>query len=497
VNIEGLKPHQPKAAEHLLDCIRRYGAALDGSDMGTGKTYVAAAVLRELDLPTLVVCPEVAQTGWRRAAEHLGTSFDVINYEMLRTGRTPYGRWQFPKTGPLKTRLKCTECQCWVEEDTPRCPYGVHGIHCVETKTIPHNYGRFIFHPGVKAAVFDEVHRCKATDSLNAETLIAARRQGLRVLGLSATAGDSPLDFKALGYTLGLHELDEGVRFWTWVRRWNCRPSPHGGFRFAGDENERKQTMARLNSEIFPDHGVRVRTQDLPDFPECQINAELYDLNEGKAIEKLYEQMDDSIRALRDKAAADKETHLTLILRALQEVELLMVPVFVQLTEDANEQGYSVVNFVTFTQTLDELCKRLKTECRIDGSQVGPAGQKRRQSCIDSFQANRDRRLVCNSAAGGVCISLHDVHGGFPRVGHVSPCNSAVNIRQVFGRLPRIGSKSKSLYRVVLAAGTRQENTHRRLVTRLNQQDAFNDADLFASNLRLTEGELSDIFSML
>jgi hypothetical protein len=495
MNAAGLKPHQGPAAEHLLACIKRYGAALDGSDMGTGKSYVAGAVLRELNLPTLVVCPDVARPGWLRAGEHLGVEFDVIGYEMLRGGRTPFGRWQFPKTGPLKSRLKCTQCQCWVEEDTPRCPYGP--VHCVETKSVPHNYGRFVFHPEVKSAVFDEVHRCKATDSLNAEMLIAARRQGLRVIGLSATAGDSPLDFKALGYTLGLHELDEGLRFWTWVRRWNCRPSPHGGLYFAGKEEDRKRVMARLNEEIFPEHGIRIRTRDLPDFPECQITAELYDLNEGRAIDRLYEQMDDSIRALHDKAASDKKTHLTEILRALQEIELLKVPIFVQLTEDANDQGYSVVNFVTFTQTLDELCKRLKTDCRIDGSQVGPAGQKRRQHCIDSFQAGRDRRLVANSAAGGICISLHDSVGDAPRIGYVSPCSSAVNIRQVFGRLPRIGAKSKSLYRVVLAAGTREENVHRRLVTRLNQQDALNDGDLFASNLHLTEHELSDIFSVL
>jgi hypothetical protein len=495
MNADGLKPHQGPAAEHLLACIRRDGAALDSSGMGSGKTFVAGAVIRELNLPTLVICPDVARTGWLRAGEHLGVEFDVIGYEMLRTGRTPYGRWQFPKTGPLKTRLKCTQCQCWIEPETPQCPYGP--VHCVETKTLPHNYGRFLFHPAVRAAVFDEVHRCKAMDSLNADMLIAARRQGLRVLGLSATAGDSPLDFKALGFVLGLHELDEGVRFWTWVRRHNCKPSPHGGFRFAGDEQARKRTMARLNEEIFPAHGVRIRTKDLPGFPESQITAELYDLNEGRAIENLYEQMDDSIRALRDRAAADKQTHLTVILRSLQEIELLKVPIFVQLTEDANDQGYSVVNFVTFTQTLDELCKRLKTECRIDGSQVGAAGQKRRQNNIDSFQAGLNRRLVCNSAAGGICISLHDTVGDSPRLGLVSPCSSAVNIRQVFGRLPRIGAKSKSLYRVVLAAGTREEAVHRRLVTRLNQQDALNDGDLLASNLNLTEHELSDIFQVL
>lgn len=495
MNESGLFAYQVPAAKHLLEVIDREGAALDSSDLGTGKTFTAGAVLRHLDLPSLVVCPQVAQTGWRRMGEHLGTEFDVIGYEMLRTGRTPFGRWEFPKRGPLKSRLKCTTCQCWTEEDSPPCPYHFTGIHCVEAKSIPHDYGRFIFNDAVRMVVFDEVHRCGDLSSLNSEMLIAARRQNLSVLGLSATAGDSPLKFKALGYVLGLHNLDRDCKFWPWVRRYNCRPSPHGGFFFAGNENQRRSVMARLNAEIFPDHGVRVRKEELGDlFPDCQITAELYDLEQGGAIDKLYEEMDEAIRALRDRASGDKGAHLTVILRALQEIELLKVPVFQQLTEDANAQGYSVAIFVSFTQTVNELCKRLKTDCRIDGSQVGAAGHARRQASIDSFQANFDRRIVCNSAAGGVCVSLHDTRGDSPRLGLASPCPSAVNMRQVFGRLPRAGGKSKALYRVVLAAGTREVNTHRKLVPKLNQLDALNDADLLSTNLDLTDCDLSAIF---
>lgn len=497
MNLSGLLEYQKPSAEHLLRVVRKNRAALDASDCGTGKTFVSCAVVRELDLPTLVVCPDVARTGWLRAGAHMGVEFDVIGYEMLRTGRTPFGRWQFPLPKPRKTRLKCLTCQCFISADTSPCPYHYSGTHCVEVKTLPHNYGRFTFNPGVRCLVFDEVHRCGDTDSLNSDMLLAAHQQAIQTLALSATAGDTPLKFKALGALLGLHSGERQPGFWQWSRLWNCRPSPHGGFYMAGNVEQRRKVMSRLNSEIFPDHGVRVKIADLGDaFPECQITAELYDLNEGGAIDKLYAEMDEAIQALREHAAEDKQSHLTVILRALQEIELLKVPVFVQLTEDANAQGYSVAIFVSFTQTLNELCKRLKTDCRIDGSQVGAAGQKRRQKCIDSFQANTDRRLVANSAAGGVCLSLHDTRGDAPRLGLVSPCSSAVNIRQVFGRLPRAGGKSKSLYRVILAAGTREEKTHARLVPKLNQQDALNDADLFSSNLDLTEHELSSIFKL-
>lgn len=491
MNTDGLLPHQIISAEHLVRTLNERGAVLDASEMGTGKTFVAGAVLRHFNFPSLVVCPDIAQTQWRRMGELLGVEFETMGYEMLRTGRTPYGSWQFPKTGPLKSRPKCLYCQCWVDDSKTRCPYHMEGIHCVERKQIPHEYGHFVFNRAVKMLVFDEIHRCGATDSLNSDMLVSAKRQGIPTLGLSATAASSPLQFRALGYLLGLHTLDD---FWKWARRYNCRPSPHGGFYFAGNEDERRVVMAGLNAKLFPDHGVRVRTKDLKDFPECQITAELYDLKEKNAIEKLYQEMEEAIEELRAKAAEDRSTVLTRVLRALQEIELLKVPIFQQVTEDAVAQGYSVAIFVSYTQTLDELCKRLKTDCRIDGSQVGESGRRRRQKCIDSFQAGDDRVLVANSAAGGVAVSLPDTRGDSPRLGVVSPCQSAVNIRQVFGRLPRIDSKSKSLYRVILAAGTREVNTHRNLSRKLNQLDSLNDADLLGTNLNLTEHELSTIF---
>jgi superfamily II DNA or RNA helicase len=329
----------------------------------------------------------------------------------------------------------------------------------------------------VKSAVFDEVHRCKATDSLNAEMLIAARRQGLRVIGLSATAGDSPLDFKALGYALGLHELDSGVRFWTWVRRWNCRPSPHGGFYFAGKEDDRKRVMARLNEEIFPEHGVRVRRADLgSDFPECQICPEAYDLPDGKKLDALYAEMSEALEALKTASNGDanSEHPLTRLLRARQQIEILKVPAFVSLAEDALAQGHSVALFINFTQTLHELCARLKTSCKIDGSQSGPE----REDCISAFQAGRERVIVINSRAGGIAISLHDTRGDAPRLGIVSPDFSAVNLRQVLGRLARDGGKSKSLYRIVFAARTEEEKVLKKVTMKLNQIDALNDGDL-------------------
>jgi hypothetical protein len=497
---------QIPAATQLLRTLNRNGSALDGSDMGTGKTYVSAAVAKALAVPTLVVCPQISITAWHRCAEFLGTEYDALNYEMLRTGNTPFGQWEHPRPKVLEKIYECTECQLKIDFKDPfPCPHRRHGIHCVKTKTKSHKHGKFIWHEGVKLLIFDEVHRAGGTDSLNADLLSAAKRQGIKTLCLSATAADSPLNFKSLGYVLGLHALidrngGEQPGFWRWAGRMGCRKSPFGGLAFLGNENFRRIKMAQLNTEIFPSRGIRVKISDLPPgtFPDVQIRAELYDLPGWSRVNELYEEMSDALRELESRKAQDidLEHPLTRLLRAKQEIELLKAPVFEELTKQGIENNRTVGVFVNFTQTLDELSKRLKTDCRIDGSQVGVSGHRRRQEFIDRVQADKERIILLNSQAGGVSISLQDLTGRFPRLGLVSLPNSASMFRQLCGRFPRAGGKSPSLYRIILAAGTCEEGMHKRLSEKLNQMDALNDGDLWATNLPPTRRTLDEIFNL-
>src|SRR5579862_2965440 len=203
--LEKLRPHQRGPFTHLRAVLAQYGSGVDQSGTGTGKTYVGAAVALSLREPALVVCPKIARSAWERAAEYLGEKLSVINYEMLRTGRSPFGRWS--NANPeSKVFLHCEVCQCRVDETNPQsCPHHPRGIHCVVTKRTAPRYGHFTFHPGVRTIVFDEIHRCNGVDSLNADLVIAAKRGTAKVLGLSATMAHSPIQFRALGYLLDLH----------------------------------------------------------------------------------------------------------------------------------------------------------------------------------------------------------------------------------------------------------------------------------------------------
>jgi superfamily II DNA or RNA helicase len=472
--IEQLRPHQIEPSKRLLDIAAAGRCALDGSDTGTGKTYVAAAVAAALDRGTLAVVPKISQTAWARVGEALGAEYDVIGWEKLRTGKTPFGWWDHPYV--LRTYLKCT--RCFEVVTTQECRNQFHGIHCVEVHKVRHNYGKFNWHPGVEFVIFDEVHRANAADqSLNSEMLIGAKRQGIPVLGLSATPASSPLHFRALGYMLDLHALKGVNSYQRWSRRYGCRPHPQfKGWAWMVGEEKQKGIMENIHRQVFPASGVRVRTSEIPGFPKRIVEASLFDLEGSGRINALYEEMRDAIQELHDvkEGDVDPENPLTQLLRVRQEIELLKVPVVVELVGDYLAQGKSVAVFVNFRQTIEELSKRLKCKDIIDGTVVGKA----RQGVIDSFQADTIHCVLVNSKAGGISVGLHDVLGNRSRVGLVMPDVSAVVVRQVFGRLPRDGGKSTAFYRMILAANTKEEDIYKKVSVKSNNIDALLDSDL-------------------
>lgn len=454
-----LRPWQTQSVQHLLGCLSRHGAAADLSDPGTGKTYTATAIAKALNRPTLVVSPKAVIPTWHRVAAFLGTEFDVLNYEKLRTGNTEYGTW---------------------------------GREARQRKD------RFRWHPGIGFLIFDEAHRCAGLTTKQGEMLMAAKRQGIPTLILSATLADTPLELKAAGYVLGLHDGDETgvtldnfrrppigrshVGFYQWARRHKCGPGHFSAFKFLGSKFDQEVQMAKIHASLIPERGCRVRIADLGEqFPETQISPELYEIADNAKVDALYTQMASAMDRLGKKSALDRDPEhpLTKLLRLRQEVELLKVPIFAELALDALSQGQSVAIFVNFTQTIQELCHRLKTSCIVDGSQAGDSGARERAACVDAFQADQERIIVCNSESGGVGLSLHDLHGSHPRLSLISPGYSAKIFRQVVGRVHRSGGRTKSLQRVICIAGTVEETLANSLEHKLSRLDALTDGDLF------------------
>lgn len=490
---ERLRPHQPALVTSLSGILRTHRTGVDLSDTGAGKSYVSAARAALHQRATLVIGPRIAESSWKRAAKHFGDSISFVGYEKLRAGNTPFGKWSRADRKPV-TWLVCTNCQQRVDPAKPHpCYCHPQGLHCVETKKKAPNYGTFSFDPAVQDVIFDEVHRCGG-DSWNAEMLIAAKNQRLTITGLSGTVACNPLNMRALGYVLDIHNLESdqvtatklGLRvtrpsFKRWARKQGCVHDPRfHGWKWLVGEQRQRETMLEIRDSIIPERGIRVGWRDIPGFPERQITAELYSSDDVAVVNARYEEMKGAVDQLRDRAFsdADPEHPLTKILRARQEVELLKVPIMTELAQDYLDKGHTVVFFVNFRQTIDELFKRFPQFGVLDGQTPN------RDETLAALQSNRIPGLVANSDAGGICCDMHDLDGFHPRVGLVSLGLSAVTTKQLFGRLHRDGALSPALYRCILLDGTIENETHRMLSPKLDNIDTLNDGDLCPESLR-------------
>jgi hypothetical protein len=442
-----LLPFQKAHAGRVIDALRRHQAALDASCPGVGKTYVACHVAKTAGFQMLVVAPKPVLPAWRKVAAAFGTPvIEITNYEQIRLGKTPYGRFdgdQFVWSVPPRTLL-----------------------------------------------VFDEAQRCKSRTSQTAEMLIAAKRQGVRILLCSATAASNPLEMKALGYALGLHRVYD---YWSWAFAHGVEKG-----RFGMEFNGNLCALKRLHERIFGPggNGARLRIADIPDFPETQIIAEPVGTGKEREIQRIYDEMKEELnRALAqddwvqlDDLAGQMEAtaanHLTILLRARQKIEALKAKTIATMAKDGRDEGMAVAVFVNFDESIDEVARLLGTRCVIRGGQR----DSDREQAIRRFQSNQEDFIVCNIRAGGVGVSLHDPTGRKPRLSLISPTFSAQDLRQALGRVHRAGG-AHSIQRIIFASGTCEEAACAVVARKLAHIDTINDGDLRGQIFTARTGE--------
>lgn len=423
-----LLPYQQEPCAKLTEILREKGSALDASDTGTGKTYTAVQVAVNLGIPVGIICPKAVIPSWQRVCKSAGLEPTfILNYEKLARGNTDYV-------------IKVSNKFMWAFQ----------GL-----------------------LIWDECHRCKSPTSLNARMMMAAwDTKTLRCLCLSATAAQSPMDMRALGYVLGIHK---NYNFWHWVVANGAKKNRWNGFEWRGSPEQ----LAAIHHHIFPDRGVRLKIKDLGTaFPDNLIIAEPLEMANTRELARVYEGAEEALAELEMTKADDWPNAMTIILRARQQAELLKVSLLVEMTKDLLDEGKSVVIFCNFNDTIDLLSAHLDTKCII--RQQPP---EERQQNLDDFQSNKSRVILANIQAGGVGISLHDTDGGFPRVALLCPTYTAVDLKQALGRCHRAGGKSPVIQRLIYASGTVEEKVCQKVAAKLNNIELVND-DEVSDNLK-------------
>lgn len=422
--------------------------ALDASDTGAGKTYIALAIARHFKMFTIIIAPKSSRTKWKKLSRQFHVKSYINNYEQFKNSNTEYcHKYKSQVVKKVKT-LEGNYEEVLEEEISFEW-------------TIPEN--TFI--------IYDEAHRCKNRETQNSKMFEASIKAAQHILCMSATIADNPLQMYALGIAIGLFKDERG--FWQWCYKRGVKRA-FFGVEFSGTKTD----LAKVHKDIFPHHGHRIIANEEKGFPENLIISDAYEMENSSEIQHVYDDMYHELEKLKNRKKKDKTDsrgqHLVEKLRARQEIELLKIPAFVEMAEDLVEEGMSVAIFLNFDESIKALAERLKTDCLITGSIKDIIREKNRVS----FQKGEKRIIILNSQAGGESIDLHDEFGNYPRASLISPTYSAQILKQVLGRLPRAGAKSKVVQKIVFCAGTVEEEVADRVSVKLENIATINDGDL-------------------
>lgn len=444
-----LQPQIPHAVK-LLNSIYLNGIACDLSDTGVGKTYCGSWIAKQLNSPVVVFCPKSVIPTWEKVLGKFGVKAKVlVNFEKVMRGGTPYVSFKEPKKGQERWRYQL--------------------VHC----NLP--AGAFV--------IVDEAHKCKGSSSLNAGLLIALKRQGYKVLTLSATQATNPTEMKAFGYATNLHNLYQ-FRDWcidhgaTEIGKW-------GALTFETDSLEAKNKMSRCHENLYNLQGIASRlTREMMGslFPDNQVQAEAYDLGPlSPKIQAVYDEMEEELAALEEGTEGYSEHIFAIIMKARRHAEMCKIPLFQEMTEDLFDEGKSVVIFLNFTESIEALSDRLEKNPKFKGKigyVYGDIKFKQRWADIEDFNADKKRILICNLKAGGASLSFHDLIGNHARASLISPSFSAIDMLQALGRIHRLEGKTKCYQRIVYASGCIEERACNRVQSRLDNLSCLMDGDL-------------------
>ena len=485
---------QKKHVFHLKNVLIKNNRTIDTSDTGTGKTYCAIAICALLNLKPFIICPMSTISNWIKVCNDFGIKYEGIsNYQLLQRGK--YYEYN------IKNKNMCTYQKI-------KCPY----IYIQTDKQIVekkkkilslnefYNQNRYMddFNekfetykkilenneldlnkkykikydneyvcnfPENTIIIFDEAHRCKNVSNDMSKIMIKISESNNKIMLLSATLTDKLDCFKPFGVILKLYKTNKDYQKWIknkyFINKLKYKNK---------DLTEDQIKLDIVHKIIFPEYGSSIKINQLGKiFPSNTIIKNSYFLEEHTKINNLYIEINNHIENLKKKEY--KTTALGIITLNRMRIEMLKVSIYVELAMDAYESGYSVVIFVNFMSTLEYLCKHLHTDCIIKGGQ----SIEERNKNIDDFQSNKKKIIIVMIQAGGTGISLHDIHGGNPRMSLISLSLSGHEIKQALGRIYRAGSKTPAIQKIIYVANTYEERMFEMIENKLKNIDIIND----------------------
>jgi len=443
-----LRPNQVPHFERIKQILQKFYFYVDGSEMGTGKTYVATAVAKHYNLPCIVVCPLAARKTW----------VDVL-------GTYGVGVYNLPETGGVLTY------------DTLRTRKGLqpkHGLLSRSEGSPVQFFGTEMLRKIIEAGVliiFDECQKLKNTSAqfLAAKEVVRqiyAFGSKSRIALLSGTVMDKAVhavNFLRMVGFINHRNLYTKIRGKPEMKgvselyEWSMRIDPVGTQKFLEqnpfkyNSNEAIDHVFALFSDVIRPKIMSIMQRNPTSAIKDVKNGFYYmDKEDVKNYELAINQLSSVLRYNPETGAIiQKSGSMGAVTNALVLIQCSKVRAMIRVAKETlakistNEKGEKItpkiVLFADYYEVINEILKELKEYSPVE--LTGRISEKKRNSTIDAFQmpSSDVRVLVGNPLVGGLAVSLHDTTGLFPRYMYVMSGYRANELHQATGRIYRDG----------------------------------------------------------
>lgn len=417
IDISRLDPRLfPFEKEGVIFIESRKGRALNGDEMGLGKSCQAISWLRLHPpfRPAIIVCPATIKIQWKQELEKWGLGKEkihiilgkrndyilmdqiiIINYDILTT---------------------------WLDS-----------LEAINPKVL----------------ILDEIHYTKSSKAQRTKAAKWLAKRIPYVIGLSGTPIiNRPIEFFN---AINMIRPDIFPNFWSFAREFCGARWTGFGWDFKGATNTDK--LHKLLTETIMIRRLKKDVlKDLPDkiysiVPFEIVNREEYDRAASNIVDWIFEHEGE------EKADRASQAEVLVEFEKLKQLAVMgKIESVKEWIADFLESGEKLVLFATHISTLDILQRAFpKISVRLDGS----TSQKDRQETVDRFQNDdRTRLFLGNIKAAGIGITLTSASN----VGFVELPWTPGDYEQASDRLHRIGQKNAVNVWTLVAQDTVEED---------------------------------------
>lgn len=460
------RPHQRDAAKRIA-AFRKLGfpGFYEGDSTGLGKTittvlgiYASMQVMGERKANILVVCPKAVIGHWSNTFKALGLldqqkyRIVIINYEQCNKLLTP------PKSAKSAKRTR-TKNRHIAQSGTP---------------TVQWDY-----------IVADESHKLKNSEvSQRSQAFERIARYGTTsspfVIYVSATVAQTPLEMQYLRPLLyHVTKTPPNTPWKAWLSKYKFAVNDKGVW------SPNKRDLAFLNKALFSSKSpsVRRKPEDVSGWPTISRNTLSSDLKVQEELE--YEKEWLSFRsgyrlALRGK---NPKSALAKQLRFRQKSSLIRAASTAEHIESFVENGYRVVVYVAFMESIDRISENLKCSY-VEFSGRNEDVRERERLKFQRGQADVIFVTVKDSVSMHAGEVLPDGTKGDtkPRVTLCHDINySALDMLQIEGRAHRDGQRANIYY--LYANGTVEAKIASTMIQRMSAVSSIMDDEHLTADL--------------